>query len=88
MLIEFLIKIIVSLLSFINFLLPNWKLPETMLVIPIQFSEFSKGLGYFLPMDEIFSAILLIILFETSVLTFRTITGIVSIIRGGGKIDV
>lgn len=84
-----LIVIVISLfMGLIGAMLPTWRIPEYIM------TTFDNSIGHVLlfdgyfPVTEAFQVAILIIVFETTILTARLIMGLVSIIRGGGRIEI
>lgn len=88
MILTILFNFVEFLFDLISILLPSWRLPI----------EFINAFEYvvlavlswdaILPMSEMLIVMSVIITFEVSILFTRMIFGFLSIIRGGGKIDV
>lgn len=88
MLIEILLSLISYLIRFFAWLLPNWQLPDN---ITESFKDIISGIfawDFLFPIVEISQVLFIIITFEITLLTARSIAGIISLIRGGGRIDI
>lgn len=88
MITTFILKIIVLLFSLIGALLPEWRLPDYIL------NSFSSGMDHvlffnnYLPIVAGFKIFILILSFEVTLILARIIFGVISVVRGGGKIEV
>jgi len=88
MIFSIIIYIFIGLLGIINFVIPNWDLPEPVYDVLSSSIASLNGLNFILPVDTILIFISLVLSFEISLLVFRVASGIISIIRGGGRIDI
>lgn len=76
------------ILGAVAYLLPDWQLPNYIIQ---SLSEASSHIGLFnefFPITALFKGLLLIIGFELVMLSVKLISGILSLIRGGGNIDL
>lgn len=88
MIVEILIKFCQLLLFIFDRLLPNWSLPDEYISA---FSSFSVGIlkwDGIIPLQAILYVIIAILTFEGLMLMYKAITGLVSLIRGGGNMDI
>ena len=88
MLITLLIYIVSILVEVISFVLPAWGLPDYLIdgaLVAINATLFYNSL---FPLFEIIKCIILIFGFEVVIILARLVMGLISILRGGGKIDV
>lgn len=88
MLTTLIISIVSVLLTVFSLILPSWALPSYIV------NSFTSGIQYiyflneFLPLNAIIKSLLIIFSFEVIILSARLVVGLISIVRGGGKIDI
>jgi len=74
--------------SFIAFLLPDWILPHYLTEVwENSISFLALANGYF-PIEAIVKIFILILMFEFFILVSRLIMGLISLVRGGGAVDI
>lgn len=82
------VTIISIFMNLVSAILPAWRLPD---VIVNAFSTFINAIVIFSAFDSfvaIATVLIVIFSFEITILTARLIAGLLSLIRGGGKIDI
>lgn len=88
MIVELLINVADLIASVLAWLLPDWKLPDFLI------SSYTIGYNSFmmfnvvLPLVAIFNCLMVFILYYFFLLMSRLAFGLISLIRGGGKIDI
>lgn len=88
MLLTIIIELGIFLLTLLGWLLPVWQIPDKFV------DAFSWALNLIfqwngvLPVRSMFYILTVIITFEIMILLVRFIAGFISVIRGGGKVDV
>lgn len=88
MLLDILLGLLQALLSLIEWILPNWKLPEYVIYnLGWLISQMAKY-NDLIPVTTLIWCISFVFLFELGLLIVNALGGIISILRGGGKIDV
>ena len=83
-----LLWIINILILLVCAILPAWSLPTWLLEM---FTEIGSAINLFndyLPLVAALQVFLLILAFEIAIMTFRLGMGLISIFRGGGKVDI
>lgn len=88
MIVEILIKIANYFVKFMVWALPEVSLPEEIPGTLMTFINYAMSFNGFLPMKLIIYFFGFAILIETSFFFINLIFGIISLIRGGGKIKV
>lgn len=88
MLVNILISIINMLMAFLKFAIPNWFIPDSIQEgFAFMIDEALKFNGV-IPMSAILLCISVILWFHIIRITFNLMSGFISIIRGGGKMEV
>lgn len=82
------IEIFSIFLKLISKVLPSWDLPQEVYYYLGQGAEIFSSLDFIIDTSLIFTAITIIISFEIVVLTFRLVSGLISLLRGGGSVDL
>lgn len=82
------IKIVILLFSVIGAIIPAWKLPNYIIDPVNEVAGFFNLLNGYLPMTAFLKVLILIIGFEITIMTAKVVLGILSLIRGGGKVDI
>jgi len=88
MLTGILLWIINILILLVCAILPAWSLPGWFLDMFVEISNAINLLNDYLPLVTALQVFLLILGFEIAIMTFRLGLGLISIFRGGGKIDI
>lgn len=88
MLTDILLSLLTWVLNIASQTFPTFNLPsDIMYNLTILYSK-GMTLNYILPLVEIRNWLILILLFETFILIARLVSGVISLVRGGGKIDI
>lgn len=82
------VKLISIFLKLITALLPAWALPSYILEAFFDFTGQILFFNGYAPVVAFFQVIIIVISFEIAIITARIITGVMSLIRGGGKIEI
>lgn len=77
-----------GLIAVLDWLLPNWSLPDYMFTFMDETNGIVMMLNGFLPVKAFIICLGLVLSFEGGILLFKLITGFMSLIRGGGKVDI
>lgn len=88
MIIGIFIKIISVFLALVSAILPTWQLPSEVIAPFSLIAGYLTILNAYFPIGVLLQCILIALAFEACVLTIRLVLGILSTIRGGGKIDI
>lgn len=88
MIVNILITLIVWLLKIFNAVIPNWDLPSEVYLNAESILTTFYQLNFLIPVDILLQMIILVVVFETVVLLTRIGSGMISLIRGGGHIDI
>lgn len=74
--------------NFISWMLPDWILPSRIITtwegLIVYFNIFN---GFF-PLATAFNCFLIILAFEIAIIISRMLFGLISLIRGGGSVDI
>ncbi len=82
------IRIISLLISLTSAILPAWRFNDNIVnVISEVWGKIMIANGFF-PVTTCLKIALIILSFETTIFLARTIFGLISIIRGGGKVEI
>lgn len=87
MIVDIFLKIIIFFVKFLALAIPNWFIPDAFIDGFLFIVERALIFDGILPMVHIINALMLILYFHIIILTFKLISGLLSIVRGGGKID-
>lgn len=82
------INIYIGILKSITFVLPDWDLPPDAYYYVEQSVVLLRRLDFILPIDTLFLTVILIASFEIVVILLRIITGFISLLRGGGHVNI
>lgn len=88
MIFAFILTITSYLMIIYYTLMPSWRLPSEFLYPLENFTQFIALLNGFIPIQEMFSIIIIVIIFESSLFLTKFLLGFLSILRGGGKVDI
>jgi len=88
MIVTLILKLITMFVEVLTFLLPKWAIPDYIVNAFQVITDQISGLNSILPLQEILNVLVLGILFEIAVLFFRLLFGLISLVRGGGKVDL
>lgn len=88
MIITFLFTIIIWLLKLFNTVIPNWNLPSEMYTQTQSVLTTFYQLNFLIPVDILLQMFILVIVFEMVILIIRMSSGLISLIRGGGTLDI
>jgi hypothetical protein len=88
MIVEIFIVIYTKLLEFFAWILPSWRINDDFLSGFITVIESALAFDAFFPVITLLAVITTIISFEFIVLVAKAGVGILSIVRGGGRIDI
>lgn len=69
-------------------LLPQWEIPSSAVTAWDSFMAYTGLLDTFFPLSDLFTMILVIVVYKLSLLAFRTGVGVISLMRGGGNINI
>jgi len=83
-----LFTIIIWLLKAFNFIIPNWNLPDVVYTNFIDVMTPFYQLNFLIPVDVLIQMFILFVVFEIVLLTIRLGSGFISLVRGGGAIDI
>ena len=88
MIVELLIDLFSIFTGVISKLLPNWSIPDTFINAFSYLGVYSLKFNAVLPIKAIITVLFIMISFELIIIGIRIITGLLSLLRGGGKLDV
>lgn len=88
MIFDILLSMFSVLISFFAMLLPNWGIPADVLEGVRYFFQYAFVIDGILPVTTIFICVSTILVFESFILISKLIGGIISIIRGGGDLEI
>jgi len=74
--------------GFIAFLLPDWILPHYVTETWNGSISFLALVNGFFPVNAVMQVFILILMFEFFIIISRLIMGLVSLVRGGGNVDI
>jgi len=82
------IYIVGLLIDVLSFILPTWALPVWLVNGWATAMQAILFYNNFFPLNEIIKCCIIILAFEIVILTARLVVGVISIVRGGGRIDI
>ena len=82
------IYLIYALTLVFDLILPSWALPDTMMTAVTTGFQIVWFFNEVLPISACIQVFMLIIGFEFSLLLVRLVFGFISLVRGGGKVDI
>lgn len=88
MIVTLIYNILSPCLEFINLLSPEWDLPVAAYDMLYDLAVFVYGFNAIFPISTLIACICAAMIFEFSILFIRLAVGVVSLIRGGGSIDI
>jgi len=88
MLVDILFAITGVLIKIFNAIIPNWSLPDEMITALSYFGVYISKFNDLFPVADLFVVIGIALAIEIILMLIRWAAGFLSIIRGGGKIDI
>jgi hypothetical protein len=88
MILTLIISIITLLIKIVEVILPNWGLPDSLVNSSAYFLEQVYMWNTYFPIKAFSYSILMVLGFHLIVMTWNFASGLISIIRGGGKINI
>lgn len=88
MIIELFMTVYIMLVGLINKVLPDWSFPDAYITSLSNLFVYARSLDELFPMRAIIGVILFSISFEFAYIGYKALSGLISLIRGGGKMDV
>jgi len=73
------------MITLLGILLPKWTIPDAVMSSYDYAILNLYGLDQLLPVHEILNVLFLIVLFELAAFTFKTVTWLITLVRGGGQ---
>lgn len=88
MIIEILIKLFSALMGSLSWILPDWRLPELVDTSVNVFYTHVLAWDWLFPFSTMMQIMVTLVLFHSGILFVRGAFGLLSLLRGGGKMDI
>jgi len=85
---ELIMAITGALLKFISWILPTWQLPVVVTEAFDTIAEHVMAMNVFIPIEAVVTGLGIIAGFEIAILIAHLIASLVTLIRGGGAVDI